>query len=103
MDNRHTRLPPCGGGRVAAHVDSSDDLPRAGSLDEYASLFEAVFPAEADRRAFLDAKMAGAKPSYGHFALATLMRAQLARLVWTTNFDPLIADSCAKVTTQPDP
>src|SRR5258708_18810800 len=25
------------------------------------------------------------------------MRAQLARLVWTTNFDPLVADACAKV------
>lgn len=25
------------------------------------------------------------------------MRAQLTRLVWTTNFDPLVADACAKV------
>ena len=48
-------------------------------------------------RIYLDAKMTGAKPSYGHVALATLMRAQLTRLVWTTNFDSLIADACAKV------
>src|SRR4051794_9366227 len=41
--------------------------------------------------------MSGAKPSYGHLALATLMREQLTRLVWTTNFDPLVADACAKV------
>jgi hypothetical protein len=60
-------------------------------------LFEAVYPAEGDRRAYIDAKMAGARPSYGHLALATLMRAKLARLAWTTNFDPLIADACAKV------
>ena len=65
--------------------------------DEYAALFEAVYPAEADRRAYLDAKIGGAKPSYGHIALATLMRAHLTRLVWTTNFDPLVADACAKV------
>ena len=45
----------------------------------------------------MDAKIAGAKPSYGHFAFATLMRGQLTRLVWTTNFDPLVADACAKV------
>lgn len=65
--------------------------------DEYASLFEAVYPAESDRRAFLDAKLTGAKPSYGHLALALLMLAQRCRLVWTTNFDPLVADACAKI------
>lgn len=83
--------------QLQAHIDSSGSLPRAGTPDEYAALFEAVYPAEADRRAYLDAKMAGAKPSYGHLALATLMRATLTRLVWTTNFDPLVADACAKV------
>jgi NAD-dependent SIR2 family protein deacetylase len=83
--------------QLQAHIDSSGTLPPAGTADEYAALFEAVYPAEVDRRVYLDAKMSGAKPSYGHLALATLMRAQLARLVWTTNFDPLVADACAKV------
>lgn len=83
--------------QLQAYIDSSGSLPAAGAADEYAALFEAVYPAEVDRRTYLDAKMAGAKPSYGHLALATLMRAQLARLVWTTNFDPLVADACAKV------
>jgi len=83
--------------QLQAHIDSLGKLPTAGSSDEYAALFEAVYPSEADRRAYLDAKMAGAKPSYGHVALATLMRASCTRLVWTTNFDPLVADACAKV------
>lgn len=83
--------------QLQAHIDSSQSLPPPGAPDEYAALFEAVYPAEIDRRAFLDAKMTGARPSYGHVALATLMRAQLARLVWTTNFDPLVADACARV------
>lgn len=83
--------------QLQAHIDSSGSLPTPGSADEYAALFEAVYPAEADRRTYLDSKMTGAKLSYGHLALATLMRAQLARLVWTTNFDPLVADACAKV------
>ena len=38
-----------------------------------------------------------AKPSYGHIALATLMKGARCRLVWTSNFDPLVADGCAKV------
>ena len=83
--------------RLQAHIDSSGNLPSPGSSDEYAALFEAVYPAEADRRTYLDAKIAGAKPSYGHIALATLMRSQLTRVLWTTNFDPLVADACAKV------
>ena len=83
--------------RLQAHIDSSGNLPIVDAPDEYAALFEAVYPAEADRRAYLDAKIGGAKPSYGHIALATLMRADLTRLVWTTNFDPLVADACAKV------
>ena len=83
--------------QLQAHIDSSDKLPQSGVPEEYAELFEAVYPAEADRRIYLDSKLRGAKPSYGHMALATLMRASLSRLVWTTNFDPLVADACAKV------
>ncbi len=75
--------------RLQAHVDSSGSLPGLGAPDEYAAIFEAVYPAEADRRAYLDAKISGAKPSFGHIALATLMQAKLTRLLWSTNFDPL--------------
>jgi len=82
---------------LQGHIDSTAGMPSADSANEYSALFEAVFPAEADRRTYLDAKMAGAKPSYGHMALATLMQANHTRLIWTTNFDPLVADSCAKV------
>lgn len=83
--------------QLNAHIEASAQMPRAGSPEEYAALFEAVYPAETDRRAYLDSKVAGARPSYGHLALATLMRADFTRLIWTTNFDPLIADACAKV------
>jgi hypothetical protein len=83
--------------QLQAHIDSLGTLPAAGAADEYAALFEATYPAEADRRTYIDAKITGAKPSYGHMALATLMKAGFTRIVWTTNFDPLVADACAKV------
>ena len=83
--------------RIDAHIESLGSMPSPGAPDEYAVLFEAAYPAESDRRAFLDAKLAGAKPSYGHMALATLMRHEHTRMVWTTNFDALVADACAKV------
>ena len=83
--------------RIDAHIKSIDGMPLPGAPNEYAVLFEAAYPAEADRRTVLDAALTGAKPSYGHMALATLMRHHLVRLVWTTNFDALIEDACAKV------
>lgn len=83
--------------QIQAHIDSLGSLPKADTTAEYAELFEAAYPAESDRRAYIEAKIAGAKPSFGHMALATLMRAELTRLIWTTNFDPLVADACAKV------
>ena len=83
--------------QLQGHIDSMEHPPKPGAPDEYARLFEAAYPAEKDRQAFMDAKLAGAKPSYGHMALATLMYAKLMRIVWTTNFDALVADACAKV------
>lgn len=81
---------------LQSFIDSLDCFPAAGTSDEYAALFEAVYPSEANRRTFIAAKIAGGKPSYGHIALATRMKAHHTRLAWTTNFDPLIADACAK-------
>src|SRR5216683_1528332 len=48
--------------QLQAHIDSLGSLPLPGTPDEYAALFETVYPAEVDRRAYLDAKVAGAKP-----------------------------------------
>lgn len=83
--------------KLQSFVDSIEGSPAPGSANEYATLFEKVFPAESDRRTYIDAKVKGGKASYGHVALATLMRAGITKLVWTTNFDTLIADACAKV------
>jgi len=83
--------------RIEAHIESLRILTSTGTSDEYATLFEAAYPTEADRRSLLEGKLTGAKPSYGHMALATLMRHKLTRVVWTTNFDALVADACAKV------
>jgi NAD-dependent SIR2 family protein deacetylase len=82
---------------IQTFVDALDRFPSTGAPDEYAALFEAAYPSESDRRTYIAAKLSGAKPSYGHIALATLMRAGRTRIVWTTNFDPLVVDACAKV------
>lgn len=83
--------------KLQAHIDSNGALPSRDADDEYSRLFEVVYPSEADRRTFINTKLAGAKPSYGHLAIASLAKAGLLRIIWTTNFDPLIADACASV------
>lgn len=83
--------------QLQQHVDSLGNFPAAGSDDEYAAMFEAVFPAESDRQSYIAAKVDGAKPSYGNIALASFMKDGRCRIVWTTNFDPLNADACARV------
>ena len=83
--------------RLQDFISSQTTYPEPDTPEEYAVLFEAVYPSEADRRTYIDAKISGAKPSYGHVALATLMKAGHTRLVWSTNFDPLVADGCARV------
>jgi len=47
--------------QLQAHIDGSGLLPRQGAPDEYAALFEAVYPAEMDRRVYLDSKMTVSK------------------------------------------
>src|SRR4051794_4843967 len=43
--------------RLQSHIESSGSFPAPGAADEYAALFEAVYSAEADRRAYIDSKM----------------------------------------------
>jgi len=82
---------------IQSFIDSLENFPQPDAPDEYAALFEAAYPSEVDRRTFLDTWIRGGKPSYGHVALATLMKADRARCVWTTNFDAVVADACATV------
>ncbi|MEO1189551.1 MAG: SIR2 family protein, partial [Pseudomonadota bacterium] len=79
-----------------AFVAESDSLPRSGAPEEYSALFEATHPQEQDRRTYIDHMIRGMKPTQGHLALAALLRARQSNIVWTTNFDHLLADACAR-------
>lgn len=81
--------------RIAAHFAASSTLPPSGDPDEYAAAFEAAYPKEADRRTYIDSKVAGARPSYGHRVLAALVATGQADCIFTTNFDPLVENAVA--------
>lgn len=80
---------------VQSFFDSKSGLPPLGSDEEYSAYFEAYLPDERDRRRFLDARLQGCKPSYGHLCLAALMALGQIRIAWTTNFDQLIERACS--------
>jgi SIR2-like domain len=77
--------------------DVSGAFPSLNSEEEYACYFEATYPAAQDRRRYIDDMMRGAKPGYGHMALAHLLKLDLARIIWTTNFDRVIEDAVGTV------
>lgn len=76
--------------RIESHFDGKHGLPPLGHPDEYAAVFEAVFPTEAERRSYIDRAVRQGRPSFGHRVLAALIASGQAPCLFTTNFDPLI-------------
>lgn len=83
--------------KLQAYFDELGTFPANGAHDEYARFFEATYPNARDRRTYLDKLIRQGKPSYGHMALALLMREGSCRILWTTNFDRTIEDAAAKL------
>ncbi len=76
------------------------DDPRFSGIrpeDEYAAYFEVAYPNEGDRRRLIEEAVAGRTASYGYRALAALVALGRVRVIWTTNFDPLIEQPIARV------
>src|SRR4051794_18008896 len=48
---------------LQSFIDGLNSYPAPGTPDEYAALFEAAYPHESDRRAYIASKLSGAKPS----------------------------------------
>jgi hypothetical protein len=78
--------------RIQRHF-SAGGHPAPDDPEEYAHYFELAYPDEVDRRRYIEARVKGAAPSFGHTALAALMAADRARVVWSTNFDPCVETS----------
>ena len=83
--------------KLQKYFDNRGDCPALNSDEEYSHYFSWVFPNEADRRRYIDEMLRSATPSYGFLALAVLMKAHMANLIWTTNFDRNVEDCSASV------
>jgi NAD-dependent SIR2 family protein deacetylase len=67
--------------RVQRYFDDQGGYPAVGDNDEYAFYFERAYPSEADRRSYIERAVAAATPSYGHQALAGLLKMDKALIV----------------------
>ena len=83
--------------RIQGHFNSLPGAPVADSAEEYSYYFQQAYPNEGDRRRYIDQIVSSAVPSFGHLALAGLLKMDKARVVWTTNFDRMIEDSAARI------
>lgn len=75
---------------VQSYFDSQAGHPKINDDAEYSFYFERYLSDEGDRRRFLDSRLRGTKPSFGHLCLAALHALDQSRVIWTTNFDPLV-------------
>lgn len=71
-------------------------IPQKGDND-YAYYFELAHPSRDIRRKKIEEAVRGRKPSYGQEILASMMKMDLCRCIWTTNFDKLIEDAVANL------
>lgn len=83
--------------RLTQHFGSLAGQPQLDSPEEYAHYFEAAYPHPGDRRTVIEEFVRQGTPSYGHVALAALMKLGRCRVVWTANFDRLIEDAAVKM------
>lgn len=83
--------------KLQQYFDSTGKFPKDNSDEEYAFYFKLAYPDEQDRRRYIERMVSSASPSYGHLALAALLKLDKARMVWTTNFDRMVEDATVKV------
>lgn len=73
--------------------DGQGGLPNITDDAFYSAIFERVFPDRDARARFIMEALASRVPHYGQHVLASLAACDLAPLLVTTNFDPLLEDA----------
>jgi hypothetical protein len=81
--------------RIQNWLDGRGGYPALGADTEYSFYAEACYPTARDRRGFFEKYIKAARPFLGYKLLPLLIRNDVIRSVWTTNFDGLPARACA--------
>lgn len=83
--------------RIQSYCNTIADAPEKDSDAEYSYYFKKAYPSEEDRRQYVEKLVADGEPSFGHLALAALVRLNSVQMIWTTNFDRMVEDSIVRL------
>lgn len=84
--------------RLQAWLDGERCWPRQGADEEYSTYIEACYPLSRDRASYFQELCREARPFAGYRFLKLLAESGLFKIVWTTNFDGLVAKAVADST-----
>ena len=73
--------------QIQSYFDSKSAYPPEGSIEEYSFYFENAYPSAKDRSEYLTQQLQGMQNSFGHKVIGVLMKNNLLKLIFTTNFD----------------
>jgi hypothetical protein len=87
--------------RIQDWLDTQLSFPCSGDKGEYGFYIGRCYPRVEDRRSFFQRHIQVAKLSSGYRIAARLAKNNLFRLVWTTNFNGLMARALAETPVTP--
>jgi NAD-dependent SIR2 family protein deacetylase len=73
--------------QIQSYFNSKEEYPKENSIEEYSAYFEKAYPSARDRSDYLMQQLQGMQNSFGHKVIGVLMKNELIKLIFTTNFD----------------
>lgn len=73
--------------QIQNYFNSKAGYPAENSIEEYSFYFEMAFSSPRDRADYLMQQLRGMQNSYGHKVIGILMKNNILRVIFTTNFD----------------
>lgn len=73
--------------QIQAYFNCKQGYPVENSVEEYSFYFEKAYPSARDRSEYLMQQLQGMQNSFGHKVIGILMKNELLKLIFTTNFD----------------
>lgn len=88
--------------QIQSYFDSKENYPAQDSIEEYSFYFELAFPNKRDRSDFLSDQLSSMNLSLGHKVIGTLIKNELIKIVFTTNFDKAFENATIQYVPQMD-
>ena len=73
--------------QIQSYFNSKEEYPKENSIEEYSYYFKKTYPSAKDRSEYLMQQLQGMQNSFGHKVIGVLMKNELLKLIFTTNFD----------------